>query len=147
MRKNMHFVVSISACIGLLVLFSACTKSDRKPVYPVHGRIFDKNNRPAVDALVVFHPLNKSDLKPVKPLGRVDKNGEFALTTYENSDGGPEGEYVITIEWRRPSANPFGAKKEGEDLLLGRLSNPKTSKLRFTIVSRPDNTVPPIHLQ
>ena len=37
-------------------------------------------------------------------MARVDEKGNFKLTTYEKNDGGPEGEYNITIQWRQPPA-------------------------------------------
>jgi len=146
MSKQIHPTIITLTVAVLAILISSCGKTDRKPVYHVQGKVFDKNNRPAVDALVVFHPLDSSDANPVKPIARVDDKGNFALTTYEKNDGGPEGEYVITIEWRRPASNPFGPNKEGKDLLLGSFSNPKTSKLKFKISNQTDNTVPPIYL-
>jgi hypothetical protein len=147
MRNNSSFVVFVFTVANLVLFFSSCGKSDHKPVYPAHGQVFDKNNRPAVDALVVFHPLDNNDPKPLKPLARVDEKGNFTLSTYEKNDGGPEGEYIITIEWRRGPPKPFAANKEGEDRLSGNYSDPKTSKLRFKITSQPDNVVPPIYLK
>lgn len=147
MRKYIHPAIFGLACAGLVVLFASCTKNTRKPVYPVHGQVFDKNNKPAVGALVIFHPVDLSDPNAGKPLAHVDEKGDFALTTYEKNDGGPEGEYIITIQWRESSTNPFGANKEGPDRLQGKFNNPKTSKLRFKISNQPDNSVPPIHLQ
>jgi hypothetical protein len=147
MRNNSPFVVFVLTAANLLVFFSSCSKTDHKPVYPVHGQVFDKNNRPAVDALVVFHPRDSNDSNPVKPLARVDEKGNFTLSTYEKNDGGPEGEYIITIEWRQASAKPFAANKEGQDRLLGNFSNPNTSKIKFKITNQPDNVVPPIYLK
>ena len=115
--------------------------------YPVHGQVLEGSNRPAVGALVIFHPVDTSDPKPAKPLAYVDEKGAFALTTYEKGDGAPEGEYVVTIQWRPKSTNPFNANKEGEDRLHGRYSDPKTSSFRFKIGRRADNVLPAIQLR
>jgi hypothetical protein len=128
-------------------LLSSCARTDREPVYPVHGRVLDGSSRPAVGALVVFHPVNTKESSPLKPLAYVDEKGAFTLTTYERGDGAPAGEYVVTVEWRRRIANPFAADNEGQDRLEGRFSNPKTSKLRFTIEPRRDNVLPPIQVR
>jgi hypothetical protein len=132
---------------SVLSMLSSCAKADRKPVYRVHGRVFDANNRPATGALVILHPVDTSDRKPVKPLAYVDEQGAFALTTYAQGDGAPEGEYAVTIEWREKSATPFAAQKEGEDRLHGRYGNPKTSNLRVKIEKQADNVLPPIQVR
>jgi hypothetical protein len=147
MQKNFRYTVIILSCVGLAIFLTSCSGKSRKPVFPVHGQVFDKDNKPAVGALVIFHPTDNSDPNTVKPLARVDEKGNFTLTTYEKNDGGPEGEYAITIQWRLPPANPFGGEKEGPDRLKGRYNDPKTSTLKFKIANQPDNIVPPIRLQ
>jgi hypothetical protein len=148
MRKYIRPAFLILACVCLTVFFSSCAKKIRTQVYPAHGQVFDKNKRPAAGALVIFHPVDKSGPETVPPRAHVDEKGNYNLTTYEQNDGGPEGEYIITIQWRLPPANPFGADKEGPDRLKGSsCNNPKTSKLRFKIANQPDNVVPPIRLQ
>jgi hypothetical protein len=130
-----------------LGLLPACTRSDgRKPVYPVHGQVHDSDNKPAAGALVVFHPAAAGATETLKPVGYVDDTGTFTLTTYQKDDGAPEGEYVVTIEWRPRPANPFD-KKDQPDRLHGRYSDPKTSPLRAKIDKQPDNVVPPIQLK
>jgi hypothetical protein len=145
MPKPIQTAVLALACVGLLATSTSCRRQVRKPVFPTHGQVFDKNNRPATGALVIFNPVDAGPA-PVKPVAHVDQKGNFALTTYDKDDGGPAGEYIITIEWRQGGGNPFGGK-ESHDSLKGAYSNPKTSKLKFKIEDRPDNTVPPIRLQ
>jgi hypothetical protein len=129
------------ALAGLVMLLPSCGKR-RKPVYSVHGKILDNQDKPAVGAMIVFHPVDDSDLD--KPLGYVQEDGSFSLTTYEKDDGAPEGEYVATIEWR-PKGQGFGAP-EGPDRLNGQLNNKATSKLRFKVENQPDNVLAPIKL-
>lgn len=143
-QRSILLLLTIACIVSVL---SSCGKADRKPVYPVHGQVLDANNRPAAGALVIFHPVQMSDAEPSKPLAYVEEKGSFALTTYEKGDGAPEGEYVVTIEWRERSANPFAAKKEGEDRLHGRYRDPKASKFRFKIEKQADNVLPPIRVK
>ena len=143
--KRSMLLLLLLACMVLLL--SSCGKADRKSVYSVRGQVFDGKNRPAVGALVIFHPVDRDDPEPTKPLAYVDDKGAFSLTTYESGDGAPEGEYVVTIEWRPKSASPFAANKEGEDRLHGRYSDPKTSNLRFKIEKRADNVLPAIQVR
>jgi hypothetical protein len=134
----------ILAVVCLTALLPACG-SGRKPVFPVRGQILGPNQRPALGALVVFHPVNPDPADPVKPLGRVDDKGRFTLTTYQEGDGAPAGEYVITVTWPVPKKTPFDA--EGGDQLQGRYANPQRSALRFSVEKVAENEVPVIRLQ
>jgi hypothetical protein len=132
---------------GAAVLLSSCGQGGgRKPVYPVRGRVV-AGDKPAVGALVIFHPVGAGDAELVKPVGYVGEDGWFSLTTYEEGDGAPEGEYVATVEWRPRSANPFDANKQGADRLKGRYNDPRTSKLRFKVEKGAENTLPPIEVR
>ena len=133
--------------LALALLLPACGPAGRKPVYPVAGQVLDGEDKPAAGALVVFHPVEAGDPNAVKPLAYVDDVGKFALTTYDQGDGAPEGEYVVTIEWRPRNPNPFAPDKEGPDRLRGRYSDPKTSQLRFRVERKPDNAMPPVRLR
>jgi hypothetical protein len=135
-----RFVLAVMA--GLVV---SCGGAARKPVYPVHGQVFVGKDQPASGALVVFHHLGDDDLN--KPRAYVEEDGSFSLTTYAKGDGAPEGEYVVTIEWRPPSANPFGSKKLEADKLKGRYSDPKKSSLRCRIEKTKENVLEPILLR
>jgi hypothetical protein len=138
-RPAVRFVLAVMA--GFVV---ACGSPARKPVYPVHGQVFVGKDQPASGALIVFHPLGDDDLN--KPRAYVGEDGSFSLTTYTKGDGAPEGEYVATIEWRPPSANPFGSKKLEADKLKGRYSDPKKSSLRFRIEKTKENVLEAIRL-
>jgi hypothetical protein len=136
----------VIAWLGLTLPLVSCGKPARPAVYPVHGQVLDANDKPAVGALVIFHPKGATGGEALKPLGYVDADGTFALTTFTKGDGAPAGEYALTIEWHPPPANPF-AKKETADQLQGRYGDPQTSNLSFTVAQQPDNTIPPIRLQ
>ena len=101
----------------------------------------------AAGALVFFHPIETAEGELIKPLGYVQEDGTFALTTYTKDDGAPQGEYSVTIEWRQPKSSPFGARNPGPDKLQGRYGDPGRSKIRFQVDPKPENTVPPIRLE
>jgi hypothetical protein len=129
----------------MMFFLSSCGKGGRKPVYPVRGKVLDRNNKPAAGALIVFHPVNAGPDDLDKPRAYVDDNGAYSLTTYEQGDGAPEGEYVITIEWRPKKKTPYD--REPEDMLQGRYSKPKTSKLRARVEKQEMNDLKAFHLQ
>ena len=135
------------ALLAASLVLASCSKNDRLPVFPVRGQVFDSSQDPAAGALVVFHPVDPTDGPLLKPLAYVDRQGAFRLTTYEQGDGAPAGKYVVTIEWRQRSPNPFGPNKEGKDRLRGKYSDPQSSDFRFTVQKQTENVVPPIHLK
>lgn len=132
--------------VGLLLSLTGC-KAGRKPVYSVHGKVLDKNNKPAVGALVMFHPVPNDDPQANKPNATVGEDGSFALQTYEKEDGAPAGDYVITLEWRAQNVASFGPNKLGEDQLRGRYGDPKVSNIKFTVEKMGANEVPTITLE
>jgi hypothetical protein len=117
------------ACAALAL--AGCGQGGRKPVHTVTGKVLDGNKKPAAGATLLFHPVKPDPGDPAKPVGLTDEQGIFRLTTYEKGDGAPEGEYVVTVEWRPPKKTPFDP--EPADRLAGRYANPKTSRLRARV--------------
>jgi hypothetical protein len=125
----------------------SCSRSDQAAVSPVRGQVFTPRATPAAGALVVFHPVAAEHDTPLKPLAYVDEQGNFELTTYNQGDGAPSGEYVITVEWREKPATPFSANQEGKDRLRGKYADPASSQFRFTVDGESEHVVPAIHLE
>ena len=71
----------------------------------------------AAGAMVVFHPVSPDLEKLIggKPTARkVNDDGTFTLTTYEDGDGAPEGEYGVTIQWEaKPKEGKLSLGSEG----------------------------------
>ena len=64
---------------------------------------------------------------PATPQAVTDTNGEFHLTSYNADDGAPDGDYVVTIEWRERT----GLMKqdfEGPDRLGGAYAKMEKTK-------------------
>jgi hypothetical protein len=130
-------------CLAALCVLPGCTRSGRKPVYPVHGKVL-VDGKPALEAFVYFHPEDPADPGPGFAFGQVDEAGAFAMSTYVAGDGVPAGDYVITIEWPQRSGllkNDF----QGPDRLKGRYADRKASTFRFR-VEKKGNEVPPFEL-
>lgn len=89
-----------------LVGLVGCTASKPKTV-PVSGKVMYKKDTPAAGALVVFHPTAEMEARiSGKPFAKVGADGTFTLTTYEENDGAPEGEYGVTIDYRVKENGP-----------------------------------------
>lgn len=119
------------------------------PTYPVTGRI-TVNGVPAKGALIRLHPKTpQSGTKyPLMPSGKADEEGVYQLTTYENADGAPSGDYVVTIEWPDPDWRPPGGgmPPPPPDRLKGRFAEPEKSEIEVTVVEE-ENQVEPITLE
>jgi len=90
----------VALALLTLVGLGGCSASKPKTV-PVSGKVMYKKDTPAEGALVVFHPTPEMEARiSGKPFARVGADGTFVLTTYEENDGAPEGEYGVTIDYR-----------------------------------------------
>jgi predicted phosphodiesterase len=77
-----------------------------RPTHPVTGKVFYEGC-PAPNAQVIFHfvdPETKRTIRAGDAL--VEADGAFTLSTFTPNDGGPAGEYIVTVTWRDP---PFTA--------------------------------------
>jgi hypothetical protein len=134
----------VVAVLGLALLFPACGgRSGRQPVYPVHGQVHYAG-KPVPGAQVILHPLTEDDKDhPVRPLGQVDADGSFRLTTYDAGDGAPAGSYAVTVSLLQ---KPRGVEGDlAQNLLPPRYANPQTSPLKVDI-ARGTNELPPFQL-
>ena len=119
-------LVVVFAVAAASAALASCGDS-RTPhkVYPVKGKIL-VNGHPAAECQIILHRTDALE-NPVTPQGRTNENGEFEVTTYYANDGAPEGEYVVTIEWRERS----GLTKsdfDGPDQLSGAYANAEKNK-------------------
>ncbi len=130
--------------IALLALTSlSCGKSDRKPVFPVSGRVL-LDGKPLAYAFVVFHPRAGRGSDDVRPRAHADATGRFVLSTYDSADGAPAGEYRITVEKYRPPKE--SDKGPPVNLLPTRYAKPDTSNLAVRIQEGP-NDLPPLQIK
>jgi len=127
----------------LVFLLVGCGRS-ATTTYPVSGKVLDANGKPAVNAMVMFHPVPANPDVKNPPIGRVDEQGDFRLTSFVKDDGAPPGDYVVTIEWRPLKKTPFSP--EPDDLLAGRYRNPAKSTLRAK-VNEAETSLPPFQVK
>jgi hypothetical protein len=101
--------------------------ANRKPVYPVRGKILFEGT-PTPEAEVVFY-LIQGKKKSRAADAIVEADGSFALTTYHAFDGAPAGAYAVTVVWREPGADG----RRGPNRLPEKYARPDTSGLRVNV--------------
>ena len=139
-----HGVGLISAAITAIAL-AGCgeAKPQRATVFPAKGTITLKG-QPAHGAIISLHPKTPLPNGAPAPRANVDKDGSFAISTYDSGDGAPEGEYVLTVVWNK-------LIKNGEDVRIGpnvippKYGSPNSSDLAVKIAPG-ENAIPAIQL-
>jgi hypothetical protein len=128
-----------AALLAAAALAPAGCGDGRVPVHPVTGQLF-AGGQPAHGAKVFFFPAAEpADPRARCPVGEVDEQGEFAMTTYDAGDGAPAGEYVVCFMW--PTRHPIKGTFDGGDRYGSKHFDPATSPHRVTVVAGP-NRVP-----
>lgn len=118
--------------IGLTGL-EACSRTDpnRKETYPVTGSVY-VDEKPAGAVQVTLHDQAGVDVNnPTFSMTFTQADGSFALSTYEEGDGVPAGEYTITFQWR--DLNPLNLQYSGPDKLGNKYSDPQTTPFRVKV--------------
>ncbi len=121
--RTLQCAVAVAA-----LLFAGCGDGRSFPkAYEVKGSVL-VNGQPANDVQITLHRISPDPLTtPATPQGVSDAKGEFYLTSYNTDDGAPNGEYVVTIEWRERT----GIMKqdfEGNDRLGGAYAKVEKTK-------------------
>jgi hypothetical protein len=147
---NRPVALALRVALALAVVaLAACGGRKFPKAYPVKGKIL-VNGEPAKECQVSFHRTSGGDPAfPATPSGLTDENGEFQLTSWYANDGAPEGEYVVTIEWRERSGLAM-ADFDGPDRLGGAYANVQKNKgvKEFVVqVGRQRLELPPFDLK
>jgi hypothetical protein len=139
-RHRRRTLFLLGFVLGMVLLVPSCTRSRRKPVYPVRGQVLVQG-KPAAELFVYFRPADEADPDPIIAYGQVDAAGSFELSTYVAKDGAPAGEYVVTFEWPL-QGGPTKEDFQGPDRLKGRYKDPKTSKFHVRIEPKVNELAP-----
>ena len=96
---------------SLLGLTAGCGKGGKQKVHSVKG-VVKFNGKPMVGGgSILFLPVEGGSGKEAS--GFIAEDGTFQLTTYEQGDGAPEGEYKVVIN--QTTANePDGGSDDGK---------------------------------
>lgn len=123
-----------ASCMVILFL-SACGSDqpggERYETFPVTGQVYI-DGAPAEGVAVVFHDAEALDkAEEMQPSATTDKDGNFKISTYQQSDGVPEGDYVLTFFKKK--FDMLKMQYLGDDELEGRYSNPKKSEVKVSV--------------
>lgn len=144
-RQPLTALASTVALIASLLL-AGCGRSGppRVATHPTKGSITFQG-QPVSGAFIALHRKQHADHDVPTSTAVVQPDGTFAVSTYDAGDGVPEGEYVVTIQWRKivKSGSDY---VPGPSLLPARYSRPETSDL-IVRVAAGDNALPPIALK
>jgi hypothetical protein len=145
----------VSLCLLCAVAGGGCgggTEDGRLAVQPASGKV-TVAGQPAAGVFVVLYPAPGTPAAQagVKPSGTTGEDGSFRLSTYEQNDGAPAGDYAVTMRWHRADprsagrpAIPFG--RQPPDRFRGKYNNPQTTSWRVTI-REGDNELPPFEIK
>lgn len=117
-------------------LFAGCSRQSPKqlPVYQARGQVY-LDGEPLAGATLMFHAetaLNGPDGKSVPVPGATTKeDGSFAASTYQQGDGLPEGDYLVTVSCENRQVKPV--RDEYPELLPPQYQNPAKSGLSVSI--------------
>jgi hypothetical protein len=128
--------------LGLLTCLAGCGGDSGSAVYPVHGRVLF-NGKPVANAQVTFHPVGDVKRETIRPVGKVDEEGNFTLTSFKNGDGAAPGEYQVTVVWllAKP-VRPGSDETVSGNYLPVKYANAETSQLTATVTAGPNELLP-----
>ncbi|QDV27811.1 carboxypeptidase-like regulatory domain-containing protein [Aureliella helgolandensis] len=123
-------IPSLTFTFLALALGCADPHPDWKETYPVKGQVF-ADGKPAEGVSVTLNPKSGLDTKqPTISSTMTDAQGNFAISTYEEGDGAPEGEYTLTFKWGK--LNRMSMSYSG-DQFKGKYSDPLKSKFPLSV--------------
>lgn len=133
--KFLHSVQSVGMLIVVALVTGCNFESPRLPVFPVTGKVTYKG-QPADGAQVVLFPVNPDIAAEIAPSARVQKDGSFAITAYDPGDGAPEGDYVVTVSWRKVVKDKAG-DFAGPNVIPKEYGSAATSPVKISVKGAP----------
>jgi hypothetical protein len=130
LRFCFPFLLLLALAIPLLL---GCQKRDPswKPTYPLTGTLI-VDGSPAEGVLVEATDVKGLDAtNPTMSTAFTDADGQFKFSTYEQGDGVPDGEYLVTFMWGQ--LNPMSMQYGGPDKLKNRYNDPDQSEFRVQV--------------
>ncbi|MFT3881121.1 MAG: hypothetical protein QM703_15845 [Gemmatales bacterium] len=138
----MHYVrfIQLAFWLALLPVAGCSIAPVQLAIHPVRGSATFEG-KPATGARLIFY-TTLPDGKAYQTSARVDKDGNYQLTSYKENDGAPAGSYVVMAVWPESGSDEF----PGPDRLKGKYASRDVTPLRATIVAG-ENTIPAFQLK
>jgi hypothetical protein len=131
MRRTIRAIFGVAILVGL----NGCSRESGNRVQPVHGRVL-YNGKPVANAQVTFHPVGDVKRGAIRPVGKVDDQGNFTLTSFKDGDGAPLGEYQVTVVWYLArQTRPGSDETVSANYLPVKYANVETSQLTATVTA------------
>jgi len=142
--KSFRWAAYAAGIAGMLAIAGCSDGKIRR--YPVTGTV-NVDRKAAVGAVVTFCPVGVSDeMQKLRPFGTVGADGTFQLTTLNNGDGAPVGNYKVLIDWPATSGGDPRTGGPGPDRLRGRYGKLDKSQLSVEVKAE-NNELPPFELK
>lgn len=140
--RNAFWSSAVAVLSLLLLVTTGCGSSngDRLKVHPVAGQI-TLDGSPLPNALVVLHPKDKSNPLSMAARAQTDAQGNFKASTYDQGDGAPVGEYLVTVSFHQATETPDGIVP-GPNLLAQQIAAPDTTDIVVTVAEGPNQLKP-----
>jgi hypothetical protein len=108
----------------------------RKQTFPVKGQLVVDGQPPQSSIQIQCHNVAGMDTAmPTISQAIAHPDGGFEIATYQQGDGVPPGDYVLTFNWQ--AFNAISMSYGGPDKFNGRYNDPKSSTVKFTVKDRP----------
>ena len=128
----------VPATMLAVAILGCSDQPTRLPTYPVHGRI-TVAGKSAVGVQVYLRRADGQSVAemPMNPHAITGDDGRFAMSTYTDDDGAPEGEYVAILHWPTP------VRESTQDRLRGLFDK---NKIAVIVKPASENVIPTIPL-
>ncbi len=140
---NQPLTIAVSTvAIAVLFVLAGCGRSGppRVETNPTKGSI-TYQGQPIGGAFLALHPKSGAAADAPTSTAVVQPDGKFAVTTYEAGDGVPEGDYVVTVQWRKATKSG-GEFVPGPNLLPAKYSRPESSDIVIHVASGANELAP-----
>jgi len=129
--------VVVAAFLAVCVVEGCAEKlpdGPRVPTTPVAGVVL-VDGRPAEYLSVSCEPQFERAAEIPGASAFTDKDGKFAISTFEAGDGAPPGKYKLTFMWGQ--INLLNGQYGGPDKLKGRYRKAASSEHEVTVGDQP----------
>jgi len=128
--QTYRFLIPGMMLLAVAAVSCSSKEPNRKATFPVTGTVYVDGSPAAGVTITLTDVAGMDTAQPTMSTAVTKEDGTFAVSTYDESDGVPAGEYAVTFSWGE--YNVFSRSYEG-DKLKKRYSDPQKSQVRVTV--------------